>query len=58
MRQRRWNLAWVAVIAVVGVTLGALVLIPLLRGDADGTEGSLVGEPAPAIEATDLAGRT
>jgi thiol-disulfide isomerase/thioredoxin len=57
MRQRRWNLAWIAGIVVVGVTLGVLVSIPLLRGDGDGTEGSLVGEPAPAIEATDLAGR-
>jgi thiol-disulfide isomerase/thioredoxin len=56
-RRRRGSLAWLAVIVAVGVGLGILVSIPLLRGDADGTQASLVGTPAPAIAATDLAGR-
>jgi len=57
MRARRGSLLWLGVIVVVGVALGALASIPLLRGTADGTQGSLVGMPAPAIEATDLEGR-
>jgi thiol-disulfide isomerase/thioredoxin len=57
MRGRRSSLAWLAAIVAVGVALGVLVSIPLLRGDADGTQGSLVGIRAPKIAATDLAGR-
>jgi thiol-disulfide isomerase/thioredoxin len=56
-RRRRGSLAWLAVIVAVGVALGVLVSIPLLRDDADGTQASLVGTLAPAIAATDLAGR-
>ena len=37
--------------------LGVLAAIPLLRGDGSGTQGTLVGKPAPAIAADDLDGR-
>ena len=57
MRARRGSLLWLGLIVVVGVALGALASIPLLRGSGDGTQGSLVGTAAPAIEATDLSGR-
>jgi thiol-disulfide isomerase/thioredoxin len=39
------------------MALGTLAMVPLLRGGALGTEGSLVGEAAPPITALDLAGR-
>ncbi|HEX6139004.1 MAG TPA: TlpA disulfide reductase family protein, partial [Candidatus Limnocylindria bacterium] len=58
MRRRGWNLAWLAGIVAVAVLLAVLAAVPLLRGDASGTQGSLVGKPAPSIEAADLAGRT
>lgn len=57
VRPRRASLVWLAVIVAVGVTLGVLASIPLLRGSPDGTQGSLVGSVAPAIAATDLDGR-
>jgi thiol-disulfide isomerase/thioredoxin len=57
MRARRGSLLWLGLIVMVGVALGALASIPLLRDTADGTQGSLVGTAAPAIEATDLEGR-
>ena len=57
MWARRGSLVWLALILVVGVVLGVLVSIPLLRGDATGHQGSLVGKPAPAIAAADLEGR-
>jgi thiol-disulfide isomerase/thioredoxin len=57
MRARRGSLLWLGLIVAVGVALGGLASIPLLRGDADGTQGSLVGIPAPQIKATDLEGR-
>ena len=44
-------------IGLVVVVLTVLVTIPLLRGDDPGTEGSLVGQPAPSILADDLDGR-
>ncbi|HLE89330.1 MAG TPA: TlpA disulfide reductase family protein [Candidatus Limnocylindria bacterium] len=56
-RARRGSLAWAAGIAVLAVGLGALAAIPLLRGNSDGTQGTLVGRPAPGIAADDLAGR-
>ncbi|HLE59591.1 MAG TPA: TlpA disulfide reductase family protein [Candidatus Limnocylindria bacterium] len=56
-RSRRTSLGWVAAIVAVGVLLGVVVSIPLLRGDPDPSAGSLVGEPAPAIALHDLAGR-
>lgn len=57
MRARRGSLVWLALIVIVGVVLGVLVSIPLLRSNADGAQGSLVGKPAPAIAASDLEGR-
>jgi thiol-disulfide isomerase/thioredoxin len=55
--RRRGSLAWLALLVAVGVTLGVLVSIPLLR-QSDGTQGTLVGREAPAIEANDLDGRS
>jgi len=57
LRGRRGSLLWVIAIALVAVVLAVLVTIPLLRGDDPGTEGSLVGRPAPSISADDLDGR-
>jgi thiol-disulfide isomerase/thioredoxin len=57
-QRRRWNLAWLAAIVLVGVTLGVLASLPLLRGDPNGSIGSLVGEPAPSLSAVGLDGRT
>jgi thiol-disulfide isomerase/thioredoxin len=55
-RRRRWSLAWLALVIGVGILLGLLVSIPLLRG-TDAAAGSLVGSHAPALAATDLDGR-
>jgi thiol-disulfide isomerase/thioredoxin len=44
-------------IGLLVVVLAVLALIPLLRSDDPGTQGSLVGHPAPAIAADDLSGR-
>jgi len=57
MRPRHGSFLWLVLIVVVGVALGALASIPLLRGDANGTQGSLIGTPAPPIAASDLEGR-
>jgi len=57
MRARRGSLLWLGGIGLLLVVLGALAAIPLLRGDDSGTEGSLVGKPAPSISADDLDGR-
>lgn len=57
MRARRGALLWLAGIGLLVVTLGVLAAIPLLRGGATGTQGTLVGKPAPSISADDLAGR-
>jgi thiol-disulfide isomerase/thioredoxin len=57
LRRRRWSLAWLALVIGVGIALGVLVSIPLLRG-TDATGGSLVGKPAPQLTATDLEGRS
>lgn len=56
LRARRGSVAWLAGIALLAVVLAVLAAIPLLRGDGAGTQGSLVGEAAPAISADDLAG--
>ena len=50
MRRRGWNLAWLAGIVTVAMLLVVLAAMPLLRGDASGTQGSLVGKPAPSVE--------
>jgi thiol-disulfide isomerase/thioredoxin len=46
----------VIAIGFVAVVLAVLVAIPLLRRDDPGTDGGLVGLPAPSISADDLAG--
>ena len=56
LRRRRWSLAWLALVIGVGIVLGMLVSIPLLRG-TDATAGTLVGERAPELAAADLEGR-
>ena len=57
MRARRGSLLWLGGIGLLVVVLAALAAIPLLRGDDSGTQGTLVGKPAPAISANDPAGR-
>jgi len=57
LRRRRGSLAWLLAIMAVILLLGGLALIPLVRGTPDGRGGPLVGEEAPALAATDLAGR-
>lgn len=57
LRARRGSLLWVIGIALLAVVLGVLAAIPLLRGDQSGTQGTLVGKPAPSIAADDLDGR-
>jgi len=56
-RARRGSLLWAGGIGALAVVLAVLATIPLLRGDAGATQGSLVGKPAPSISADDLAGR-
>jgi cytochrome c biogenesis protein CcmG/thiol:disulfide interchange protein DsbE len=57
LRRRRGSLAWLLAIVVLAGVLGALAMVPLLRSTSDGRTGTLVGQPAPALEATDLDGR-
>jgi len=56
-RARRSSLVWTAGILVVAIALAVLAFVPLLRGGGTGTEGTLVGQAAPAISADDLAGK-
>jgi cytochrome c biogenesis protein CcmG, thiol:disulfide interchange protein DsbE len=58
LRRRRYSLLWLLLILALSVALAVLFTIPLLRGEPDGRVGSLVGQPAPALEADDLDGRT
>jgi len=55
-RRRRGSLAWLLLIVALGLVLGALAAVPLLRSPSDGRTGTLVGQAAPALEATDLDG--
>ena len=55
--RRRGSLAWALAIVALAIALGVLAAIPLLRSPADGRTGTLVGQPAPALEAVDLDGR-
>jgi len=57
LRRRRGSLAWLLLIVALGALLAALAAIPLLRSTTDGRAGTLVGKPAPALEAVDLEGR-
>jgi cytochrome c biogenesis protein CcmG/thiol:disulfide interchange protein DsbE len=58
LRRRRGSLSWLVGIVILAVVLGVLATIPLLRGAPDGRIGSLVGQPAPELNAEDLDGRT
>jgi thiol-disulfide isomerase/thioredoxin len=44
-------------ILATGVVLGGLASIPLLKEAPGGTDSSLVGKPAPSVQADDLDGR-
>jgi thiol-disulfide isomerase/thioredoxin len=57
LRARRGSVLWLAAIVLLVVALAALAAVPLLRGDDADTQGTLVGQTAPAISADDLAGR-
>jgi thiol-disulfide isomerase/thioredoxin len=58
LRRRRGSLLWLIGIVILAVVLGVLATIPLLRDAPDGRTGSLVGQPAPELDAEDLDGRT
>ena len=56
LRRRRGSLAWLLLIVALAGVLGALAMVPLLRSTSDGRTGTLVGQAAPPLEATDLDG--
>lgn len=58
LRRRRFSLLWLGAIILLGIMLGVLATIPLLRSPNDGTLGTLVGKPAPELVAQGLAGAT
>jgi thiol-disulfide isomerase/thioredoxin len=58
LARRRGSLLWLALIVLLGLVLAWLAAIPLLRVPDDGTVGTLVGQPAPELSATDLDGRS
>jgi thiol-disulfide isomerase/thioredoxin len=55
--RRRGSLLWLGLIVALGMLLGWLALVPLLRAPTDGSIGTLVGRSAPHLAATDLHGR-
>lgn len=57
LRARRGSVLWVIAIGLVAVVLAVLAAVPLLRADDPGTQGTLVGKPAPTVSAEDLNGR-
>ena len=57
MRARHGSLLWLSFIILVGVVLAVLAFMPLLRGTPSGMDSSLVGQPAPSVQATGLDGR-
>jgi len=57
LRRRRSSLAWLLLIVALAVLLAVLAAIPVLRSATDGRTGTLVGSPAPALEAVDLDGQ-
>ena len=57
LRRRRYSLLWLSAILLLGLLLAWLISVPLLRGVPIGRSGTLVGQPAPALEAPDLDGR-
>ncbi len=58
LRRRRFSLLWLGAIGALAVALAVLTTIPLLRAPSDGTIGTLVGKPAPALIAQGLDGTT
>ena len=50
LRRRRYSLLWLSAIVLLGLLLAWLVSVPLLRGQPIGRSGTLVGQPAPALE--------
>ena len=56
LRRRRGSLAWLLLIVALAGILAALAMVPLLRSTSDGRTGTLVGQAAPPLEATDLEG--
>lgn len=56
LRRRRWSLAWLLAILLLGAALAWLAFVPVLRGEPDGRIGSRVGEPAPELALIDLDG--
>lgn len=57
LRRRRGSLLWLGAIIILGLVLGALAVVPVLRVPDDGRMGALVGQAPPRLEATDLQGR-
>ena len=57
LRRRRYSLLWLSAILLLALLLAWLVSVPLLRGEPIGRSGTLVGQPAPSLEAPDLEGR-
>jgi thiol-disulfide isomerase/thioredoxin len=57
LRRRRGSLAWLLAIVALAAVLLWLATIPLLRQQADGRAGTLVGQPAPLLDAEGLDGR-
>ena len=55
-RGRRASLLWVSGLVALTALLLVLVLLPIGRASVTG-RGSLVGKPAPILEAVDLAGK-
>jgi thiol-disulfide isomerase/thioredoxin len=58
LRRRHWSLAWLLGIVAFGIGLAVLSVIPLLRASDMPSEGSRVGQPAPAVRGQDLGGRS
>jgi thiol-disulfide isomerase/thioredoxin len=56
-RPRTWSLVWLGGILILALALAILAFVPLLRGGATNTDGSLVGKGAPLLAASDLTGR-
>jgi cytochrome c biogenesis protein CcmG/thiol:disulfide interchange protein DsbE len=57
-RRSRRGVAWLAIIAAVGLLLAILAFVPLgPRGGSPPPDGGVVGRPAPALAASGLDGR-
>jgi thiol-disulfide isomerase/thioredoxin len=56
MRARHRSLIWLGLILMVGLVLGALASIPLLRGRPVVSDSPLIGRPAPSIQASGVEG--